>query len=208
MSWHGIHQMIVRAKAGDDDAWTSLHDMVRPYLVNEAQRVLGPNWAQQSASDLTQDTWQRAWTRIEGFRGGDSDEQTAALFRAWLRQTLRRIHSNHERAERAQRRLRPPGTFSMNDPGSSDRSDGRPGFEAIAEQSSVSARLRRDEQKARIEQALSKFGDPEDRELVRLYFFEGHSIRQIAQDRGVSPHTIGSELQRILGRMEPDLKDL
>jgi len=43
---------------------------------------------------------------------------------------------------------------------------------------------------------------------VRLYFFEGHSIRQIAQDRGVSPHTIGSQLQRILGRMEPDLKDL
>ncbi len=208
MSWTGVHQLIVRAKAGDNAAWSLLHDMVRPFLLKDAQRRLGPTWPQQSASDLTQDTWQRAWRNIESFRGGDDDDQTAALFRAWLRQTLKRVHSNHKRSERAQRRLMPPGTFSMNAPGPGDRSGGRPEFEAIAEQSSVSAKLRRDEEKARIEQVLGNLGDPEDRELVSLYFFEGHSVRQIAQDRGVSPHTIGSQLQRILGRMEPDLKDL
>ncbi len=208
MSWTGVHQLIVRAKAGDNDAWWLLHDMVRPYLLKEAQRRLGPTWPQQSASDLTQNTWQRAWTKIESFRGGDDDDQTAALFRAWLRQTLKRVHSNHKRAERAQRRLMPPGTFSMYATGPGDRSGGRPGFEAIADQSSVSAKLRRDEEKARIEQVLGKLGDPEDRELVSLHFFDGQSIRKIAQDRGVSPHTIGSRLQRILDRLGPDLKDL
>jgi DNA-directed RNA polymerase specialized sigma24 family protein len=104
MSWQGIHQMIVRAESGDNDAWQSLHDRVRPYLLKEAQRRLGPGWSQQSVSDLTQDTWQRAWTKIASFRGGEDDDQTAAFFRAWLRLTMKRVHSNQIRAQRAHRR--------------------------------------------------------------------------------------------------------
>jgi RNA polymerase sigma factor (sigma-70 family) len=208
MSWHGIHQLIVRAKAGDNVAWQSLHDMVRPYLVNQAQRLLGPAWPHQSVSDLTQDTWERASTKIDTFRGGEDDGQTATLFRAWLLSTLKHTNSNRKRAERAQRRQAPPGTFSLNAQGSGDSTDGQPGFEPIADQSSVSANLNREEQNARIEQVLGTLDDPQDRELVLLHFFQGQSIRRIAQNRGVSPHTIDNRMQQILERLGRDLKDL
>jgi RNA polymerase sigma factor (sigma-70 family) len=207
MPWHGIHELIVRAKAGDTDAWQSLHDMVCPYLISQAQRVLGPAWPQQSVSDLTQETWQRVWTKIESFRGGEDDDQTAALFRAWLCQTMTRIDSNRKRAERAQRRKLPPGTFSLDAARPDHSADGRVGFEPIADLSSVSAKLRREEDQARIEHVLSKLDDPADRELLQLCFFEKRSIRQIAKDRGVSPHTIGSRLKSILERLAQDLRD-
>jgi RNA polymerase sigma factor (sigma-70 family) len=208
MSWHGIHQLIVRAKAGDNDVWTSLHEMMRPYLLDEAQRRLGPALPQESTSDLIQNTWQLAWTNIQSFRGGDDDDQTAALFRAWLRRIMKNVHLNHVRAERAQRRLMPPGTFSMNAPGSDGLTEIRPGFEPIAHESSVGAQLRRDEVKARIEQVLARLADPEDRELVSLVFFEGRPIRKVAQDQSVSPYKVRERLRNILQRLGPHLKDL
>ena len=91
MSWDGIHQLIVRAKAGDDDAWQSLHEMVRPYLLNLGQRLLGPASPHESVSDLTQSTWMRVLAGIHGFRGGEDDIQTAPLFRAWLRKTMKNV---------------------------------------------------------------------------------------------------------------------
>ena len=73
MSWEGILQLIARAKAGHDDAWGSLHEMVRPYLLNQAQSLLGPGWQHKSVSDLTQDTWVHVMGGIQGFRSGEDD---------------------------------------------------------------------------------------------------------------------------------------
>ena len=92
MTWDGIHHLIERAKAGDDDAWQSLHEMVRPYLLNFGQRLLRPASPHESVSDLTQSTWLCVLTGIDGFRGGEDDTQTGPLFRAWLRKTMTNLN--------------------------------------------------------------------------------------------------------------------
>ncbi|MFI5461520.1 MAG: RNA polymerase sigma factor [Isosphaerales bacterium] len=208
MSWDGIHHLIARAKAGDDDAWASLHEMVRPYLLNLGQRLLGPAWPHESVSDLTQSTWKRVLTGVDGFRGGEDDVQTGPLFRAWLRQTMKRVHANQQRGERTQRRHAPPGTVSLSALRQGDSTDGQPAFEPIADGSSVSAHLRREEQQALIQRVLDDLDDPQDRELIQLHFFQGRSMRSIAAERGVSAGTIGERIQDILDRLGRDLKDL
>jgi RNA polymerase sigma factor (sigma-70 family) len=208
MSCDGIHHLIVRAKAGDDDAWASLHEMVRPYLLNLGQRLLGPAWPHESVSDLTQSTWERVLTGIQAFRGGDDDNHTAPLFRAWLRQTMKRVQANRQRGERTQRRQAPPGTVSLGALRQGDSTDGQPAFEPIADGSSASAHLRREEQQALIQRVLDNLDDTQDRELVRLHFFQGRSLRKIAEERGVSDGTIGKRMQDILDRLGCDLKDL
>ncbi len=200
MSWHGIHQLIARAKAGDADAWWSLHEMVRPYLIDLAQRLLGPAWPHESVSDLTQETWQRVSTKIASFRGGENVEQTGPLFRAWLRQTMKRSHQNQQRANHTQGRRPPPGTVLLSTHPPGDSSDAG-GNEPIADESRPSANLYRDERRDRIQRVLDHLSDPMDRELVQAHFFEGRSLRQIAKERGVSDRTLGNRLH-LLGFSE------
>ena len=208
MSWDGIHHLIDRAKAGDDDAWQSLQEMVCPYLFNLGQHLLGPAWPHESVSDLTQDTWVRVLMGIDGFRGGEDDTQTAPLFRAWLRQTMKRVHTNRQRGERTQRRQAPPGTVSLSALRHGDSTDGQPALEPIADGSSVGTRLLREERQALIQRVLDGLDDPQDRELVQRRFVEGRSLREIAEERGVSDGTIRGRLQDILDRLGRDLRDL
>jgi RNA polymerase sigma factor (sigma-70 family) len=208
MSWEGIHELIVRAKAGDNDAWQSLHEMVRPYLMNRAQHLLGPGWAHKSVSDLMQDTWQRVCTRIATFHGGADDAQTAPLFRAWVRVTMKNVHANWQRDQSAQRRQVPGRMLSLSVLRPGDSTDGPPALDPIADESSVSAGLRGDEQRALIEQILDDLDDPEDRRLIQAHFFEGCSLRKIAEEQGVSDGTIRHRLQRVLDRLGRGLKDL
>jgi DNA-directed RNA polymerase specialized sigma24 family protein len=200
--------LIARAKAGEDDVWAALHDMIHPYLLDEAKRILGPDMPQESTSDLIQKTLQRAWMNIEGFRGGDEEDQTAALFRAWLRRIMTNVHLNDVRAENAQRRLVPPGAFSMNGPGSRGLPDGPAGFDPMAHESSVGAQLRRDKMRARIERVVGKRADPADRDLARLICFEGRSLSKAAELQSASAHKVRERLRMILQQLGPRLKDL
>ena len=70
MQWDGVHDLVLRAKAGDELAWQELCELAQPYLYRLAQRALGPDRPSQSVSELLQGTWLRAWQGIEGFRGG------------------------------------------------------------------------------------------------------------------------------------------
>jgi RNA polymerase sigma factor (sigma-70 family) len=208
MSCQGIQRLIARAKAGDDEAWLSLHEMVRPYLLNVAQRLLGRGWAHRSVSDLTQDTWQRVCTKIETFHGGADDDQTAALFRAWVRVTMVRVSANWRREETTQRRQVSGGALSLSILQARDSHDGVRAFDPIAEQSSVSGHVCSDEKRATIDRVLGTLDDCGDRELVRLHFFEGRSLRDIARERGVSDGSIRTRLRKILRRVGQGLKDI
>ncbi len=208
MSWEGILQLIARAKAGQDDAWRSLHEMVRPYLLNQAQSLVGPGWREKSVSDLTQDTWLHVMGGIQGFRSGEDDTQTAALFRAWLRKIMKRTFLNWIRGDGAQRRKAPCSIVSLNARSEGNDADGSPALEPIADESSVSAALRREELQALIRRVLDQLPDPEDRNLVQLHFFKGLSLREIARQRGVSDGTIGNRMQKIIEHLLPDLEEL
>jgi RNA polymerase sigma factor (sigma-70 family) len=208
MSWRGIGDLIERAKSGDDHAWRALHEMVRPYLLNLAQRTLGPAWPEQSASDLTQDTWGRAVKSIGEFRGGPDDDQTAAVLRAWLGRIMKNTHANRVRSARTRRRKAPAPVVSLEALGRFNSSDGVSPLELVSGESTPSANVRREESRRVIQQVLERLPDPRDRELLLWYFFEGCPLSQIAERQGVSVDDVRSRRQDIQRRLERELKDL
>jgi RNA polymerase sigma factor (sigma-70 family) len=208
MSWEGVGDLIERVKTGDDHAWRALHEMVRPYLLKLAQRTLGPGWPEQSASDLTQDTWGRVVQGIGEFRGGLDDDQTAAVLRAWLRRIMNHAHANRVRSARTRRRKAPAPLVSLDALGRSESTDGVSPLELVSGESTPSANVRRDESRRLIQQVLDRLPDPRDRELLLLYFFEGCTLSQIAQRQGVSVDEVRSRRQDILKRLGRELKDL
>jgi RNA polymerase sigma factor (sigma-70 family) len=207
MHWDGVHALILRARDGDEQAWEALHALVQPYLLRLARRTLGPAWPEQSVSDLLQGTWLRAWQGLEGFRGGADDDETGLLFRAWLGRTLRNVSSNDRRARVATRRKPPSGTVSLdaNRPGDST---GNPGLDPPADGSTPSANLRAQERNSAIHEALTRFTDVKDREIVRLRFFEEMSLAQIAKRLQVSYDEVRERFHKSLRRLESSLKEL
>jgi RNA polymerase sigma factor (sigma-70 family) len=208
MSWHGIHALIERAKAGDDDAWQSLHEMVRPHLLSVGKSLPGPALPDESVSDLTQITWMSVLKGIDGFRSGIGDIDTEPLFRAWLSKIMKNVKLNRQRDARAQRRRAPLGMVSLSAIGPGDSADSQGGFEPIADDSTPSTKVRRDDQKELIQRVLDQLKDPTDRELVLHHFFENRSLRQIAKERGWSDYDLGKRMDGILNLIGRHLKEL
>jgi RNA polymerase sigma factor (sigma-70 family) len=144
---------------------------------------------------LTQETWQRAWANLHDFRGGPTAADTAAMFRAWLGKILHSQWKNSVRALLAKKRggeamAEGAGTFEPPDPGPA------PSVEA-----------RRREQAAETSEALARLEDPRDREVLRLYFYDGLSFRAIAAELKISLDKVRTSYHRGLERLQ-DLKRL
>jgi RNA polymerase sigma factor (sigma-70 family) len=208
MQWDGVHGLVQRAKAGDQDAWDRLVVTVQPYLLHLAHGLVAANGSDRSYQDLTQETWLRTWRGLNSFRGGEDDAQTAALLRAWLRSTLKRVASNMHRAEAAQRRKMPPGTVRL-DAAAPGESAGRLGTpDVTADASTPSANLRAEECRDQVGQALARLTDQKDREIVRLRFFEGLSLTRIAERLGLTLDEVRERFHGSLRDLEPWLRDL
>jgi RNA polymerase sigma factor (sigma-70 family) len=207
MQWPGVHDLVLRAKTGDPQAWGQLEALVQPYLLRLAGYVLGPGWPNHSVSDLIQETRVRAWQNLGQFIGGKDDDQTAALLRAWLARILRNLHRNDRRFAAAQRRRPQRGTVSVDAGLTDDSADGHCGCEVAAEGSTPSANLRREEERDLVHQALAQL-DPADRQIVHLKFFAGRSFRQIGEQLRLDESTVRYRFQRILGRLGRELKGL
>jgi RNA polymerase sigma factor (sigma-70 family) len=205
--WDGVHELIARAKAGDDQAWRAFHDMASPFLLENAQRLLKPGWPDESVSDLPQNTWVLVATGIAGFRGGHDDVTTAAAFRAWLRQTMKNVHANQVRDGNAQRRRSPVGTVSLNAADSGDSSDGSAHYEPVSSEPTASTNLIRQERQSKILQVMGYLKDPADRELLRMVFEESCSLRQLAAQRGVEPGALRHQFKLVLQQLRPFLKE-
>jgi len=168
---------------------------------------LGADWPEQSVSDLLQGTWLRAWEGLGSFRGGTNDEETTALLRAWLGQTLRNVHSNDRRARNTKGRKPPPGMVSLNGAALAD-STKTTGFDPPAHASTPSANARTKERASTIRDALERLSDPKDREIILLRFFEGLSLAQIARRLQMSYDEVRERFHKSLRRLEPSLKEL
>jgi DNA-directed RNA polymerase specialized sigma24 family protein len=70
------NQVLVRARAGDEDAFRELTDPYRRELQIHIYRIVG---SVHDAEDLLQETLLAAWRGLEGFQG-------RASVRAWLYQ--------------------------------------------------------------------------------------------------------------------------
>jgi RNA polymerase sigma factor (sigma-70 family) len=180
----GIGQLLARARADDQQAWESLHLYLQPYLLRQAQRLLGHEWPERSVSDLIQESWLQACKKLDQFSGGPDDRQTAALFRAWLRQIMTNLHKNLIRAGAAEKRAPQSAVASLNAAGqatsSSDLAQDVPGRDLTASQA-----LSQREEQNRVRQALVRLPDLE-RTIIRMHILDGVSMPEIARELGLT----------------------
>jgi RNA polymerase sigma factor (sigma-70 family) len=202
MEAHGFRALIAQAQAGDAEAQHRLLAVIRPHLERVARAYADPARAEESASDLIQEASLRAWQRLDRFRAAADDEQTLALFRAWIDRLARNVGLNRRRDGRAKRR-RPLKPFvSLDEPAdrpASDPADGGP---------SPSANLRAGEQTRLVLEALERLPDETDRRIMRLRFFEGQSLRQIADRLPLPYDHVRDRFQKTLDRLRGVLGDL
>jgi RNA polymerase sigma factor (sigma-70 family) len=204
MPWDEVHDLIRHVQMGDRTAWQPLFVLVQPYLLRLAQDFLGPGWPDGSVSDLTQETWVRAWQGLPDFRGGEDATQTAALFRAWLARIMKNVRLNQQRFQQSQRRRPPPGTIRLDAAGDSTAAH----VEPPARDPTPSSGPRDEEQCRLINQALEQLADPTDRDIIRLHFFEGLSLTAIAGRLQLTLDRVRKGFHRSLARLKPPLDDL
>jgi RNA polymerase sigma-70 factor (ECF subfamily) len=200
----GFLNLLADARAGDRQATEKLLALMRPWLEQLARRHAPPRRADGSTADLVQEAWLRAWQKLDQFQGSDNEVQALAMFRAWLERIVCRLGLNATRDQKAQQR-NPGSPFLQLDgaraSGSSgpvlDPSDGRP---------TPSANVQAEEEARRVHEALARLPDPLDRDIVRLRFFQGLSLRQIATQLGRDHETVRQRYHAAMHRLQGDLE--
>jgi RNA polymerase sigma factor (sigma-70 family) len=177
-----FQRLLLKARDGDAQALNELLALLRPHLEQLARQYSDPAHAEASASDLVQEAWLRAWQKLDQFEGTQaSDEENLAMFRTWVGQIVHRLGLNAKRDRRtAKRHPRGQAVLPMSRI-AGHQDSGRKSFEPPAEGPSPSARLRTSEEMRLVQEALDAIPDAEVREILRLRFFEGLSLRQIAE---------------------------
>jgi RNA polymerase sigma factor (sigma-70 family) len=150
----------------------------------------------KSVRDLVGDTWVRILQGQESFRGGDNDEQTGAMLRAWLATTMRNVLCNDLR------KPTPRGVISVDRLGSGDSAgpcqplDGGP---------TPSVDTSDGERRAGLQKALSRL-DATDRYIVRAVFFEDMSDGKIAEVVNLSYEQVRYRFHKCLELLAPALR--
>jgi RNA polymerase sigma-70 factor, ECF subfamily len=208
MEAHGFRDLVRQAQTGDQRALDRLLSVVRPYLERLAQRYADPARPSESVSDLVQEAWVRAWRKLGQFRGAADDEQTRATFLAWAGRLLDRLSRNRRR-DSDRRRRRPEQPLMSLDaavPGGSTYAG--KAAEPAADQPTPSANVRAGERARLVREALAELADEKDREIVRLCFFEGLSLRQVADRLQFSYDAVRQRFHGSLRRLERRLEEL
>jgi RNA polymerase sigma factor (sigma-70 family) len=156
-------EVLEQAQAGDVRALNRLLTTIQPWIEHAAHGFADPDRPDGSTADIVQEAWLRAWQNLEEVRAA-----TPARFRTWLEQIVHNVGLNARRHGRAQKR-RPSNGFAVLD--SAAGVDPGP---------SPSHRAATAEEVDRLRQATTALPDPTDREVLRLRFDEGMSLRQIA----------------------------
>lgn len=202
----GFHDLLARAHNGDRTAIDELMARIRPWIEQMARQAIPHQRPDGSASDLVQEALLRAWQKLDQFQGAADEGQSVAMFRAWLGRIVARLGLNAVRDASAQQRKPPGKLFSFN--GTHAASDSLPILDPSAGEPTPSANVRAEEQTRLVREAMARLTDPFDREIIRLRFFEGLSLRQIAHRLECNHETVRQRFHALLGRMQQDLKGL
>ena len=126
-------------------------------------------------------------------------------FYPWLRQIawerLAQVHRRHLRVQARTVRREEPAAWPL-----SDASSGLLAERLAARSESPSARLGRDEQRARVRTALTQLNEP-DREVLVLRYLEDLPVREIAAVLGVTESAVKMRQLRALQRLRDLLDD-
>lgn len=177
-SEQSLENLIVRARAGDQDALGRLLEDYRDYLRLLAQAGLGRQLRPRlDPSDLVQETLLEAQRDFQQFYGQSSGEVGA-----WLRQILARNLADqvkrHQSQKRDVAREEPLARLLDNSPQALAAPNSTPSAEAV-----------RHEQADRLNLALAGL-PPDYREVVTLRHLHGQAFETIAARMGRSPGAV------------------
>lgn len=183
--------LIRKAQRGDIAA---LRELVESYdsLIKLECTAFGlwqfPEW---SHSDLSQEVAMRVLTRLDQFRGAESNNPQAK-FKGWLRQITRSTILNILRRQ-----------------GNTFNSPGKP-LESLVEElyfaddrnvPTASSIVSRQEQHQRVRRVISSCLDDECREILRLRIVEGKTFGEIAKLMDLSQDQVRYRFEVSLGRL-------
>lgn len=184
MEYTGFQDLVERAQAGDRRAMDEVLSILRPHLESLARPYADPTRPVHSTSDLLQESCLRAWQKLDRFESGRNDEETFAMFRGWVGQIVRRLGMNARRALAAKGRS-PPGRILRLGP-VGDEGTPQGGEHVLQSRTSTpSTYACADEMAHQIQAALDRLPDPTAARIVRMRFFEGLTVPQIAERLGL-----------------------
>jgi RNA polymerase sigma factor (sigma-70 family) len=127
----------------------------------------------ESAKDLAQEVFIKAYKALASFRGQSS-------FSTWLYKIAYRTCLDWKRSNDREWRHRSTAVYTENDWVTPDT----PEHAALQKEAS-----------AELDENLNSLGEPY-RSVVQLYYFQRQSYQEIAQEKGVSVKTVESQLYR------------
>ena len=203
----GFHDLLRKAQGGDKAAMDGVLSILRPQLEPLASRYADPGRPSESTDDLLQQCCLRAWQKIGSFQGGESDAETLSMFRGWMAQILRRLGLNAERDRKIKRRSPPEGFVHASARGPGDSTTSAGGVDVPAGDSRPSEHARTNERRRRIEESLERVPDEGDAAIVRMHFFQGLTLPQIADRTGLNFAEIRRRYRAAMRVLEHDLKE-
>ena len=203
-----FHVLLRQARQGDRQALDQLLADLRPHLEQLARKYVDPASAGESTADLVQEAALRVWQRLEQFRGGGDDAQTAAMFHKWVSQLVHHVGVDKQRERTAQRRAPPQRPLRLDAGPGADASGAAGILDPAASGPAPSANARAQEEARLIHDALDKIPDAADREIMHLCFFQGLSLRQIADKVNLSYDKVRERYHQCLRFLDRELGDL
>ena len=207
MESEGFAELLRDAQAGDRDAMDRLLESMRPELERLALPYSDPTRPSQSTQDLVQDAWLKVWQKLDQFRGAENADDVLAVFRVWVGQIVHRTGLNRVRARKAQRRD-PGAVVSLHRGGSDSRVSKPVGVEPRAGRPSPSEEVGAHERAVLVRAAVSRLPQSLDRQILKLRFFEGLSLRQIADRLSIGYDRVRERYAISLRWLERDLEPL
>lgn len=203
----GFRDLVVRAQAGDREAMDEVLSALRPHLDHLARPYAPPVRPVESTADLLQESCLRAWRKIDSFRVGRNDEETFALFRAWVGQIVRRMGVDAQRASRRKCRRPSRRILSIGPVRSGDSATTSAAVDPPGRTDRPSAHARGSELDREIREALGRMPDPRDAAIVRMHAFEGLSLTRISQRLNLGYDMVREHYWAAIERLKRDLRE-
>ncbi len=195
----GFRDIVRKAQAGDTGALDELFRFARPVVERIVRaRTTPPN---ESVNDHVQNTCARIFEKLDQFDGArtvSDDEQCIAVFVGWVRQVTLSVLANAPRGRERFRKVRIEPAGSTNTPGNDPPApDGTP-----------STYARADEESKLVLAAVDALPDPINREIVKLRFFDGLSLREITEQLSLTYDVVRERYKTSMRRLRRELESL
>lgn len=191
-----LSALIERAKAGDNDAFSSLVSEFERFVYNTACRVLSASGASlDSADDIAQVAFIKAWRNLSAFRGECS-------FSTWLF----RITSNTARDHIRSASRRP--TVSLTKSSDEESEEGEEWDVPVTSGDNIPEdSLLKKEQITAVRRAIESL-PPEQKEVIVMRDIHGLSYGTIAQTLGIGLGTVKSRINRGRANLKATLEEM